>query len=66
MKNIFLKEGLFTPLDRNRFTCGSVVQLKNNTQQNFVYKLVSVYCKKDWGALVLFIYFNRKLTKIII
>jgi hypothetical protein len=33
MKDVFLKEVLFTPLDLKKFTCESVGQLKNNTQQ---------------------------------
>jgi len=41
MKNIFLKQVLFTPLDRIRFTRGLVAQLKNNTQQRSVYTLKS-------------------------
>lgn len=37
MKNVFLKEVLFTPLDRIRFTSELVVQLKNNTQRHCAY-----------------------------
>jgi len=37
IEKLFLKEVLFIPLDRIRFICGLVVQLKNNTHQYCVY-----------------------------
>jgi len=47
MKNIFLKQVLFTPLDRIRFTCGSGVQLKNNTPLYCSYKRVGHYKRNE-------------------